>query len=173
MSIFLDTVVLRRPELKDVQKLYLYRNDPAVTDLLGGFTSGYSVEDLKDWVAFHRNRTDEVLWVIADSEDTCIGHTGLYQLDHRVRKAEFAIMIGDKNYWNKGIGTQVTKAVIDFGFKQLNLHRISLYVLASNPRAVHVYQKIGFQQEGILRDNQFKNGQYLDVIVMSILETEW
>lgn len=173
MNIHLDAVVLRKPEPKDVQKLYVFRNDPEVTHLLGGFSSGYSMEDLKEWISFHRTRSDEVLWVIADPEDACVGHVGLYQIDYRVRKAEFAIMIGDKSLWNKGIGGQVTKAVIDFGFRQLNLHRIHLDVLASNPRAIHLYEKMGFRQEGILRDYQFKNGQYIDVIVMSILETEW
>src|SRR5690606_15122000 len=120
-----------------------------------------SIEDLNQWISFHRVQKDEVIWVIADLEDSCVGHVGFYQIDYRIRKAEFAIMIGDKSLWNRGLGSQITGAVLDFGFRQLNLHRIYLNVLASNQRAIHLYKKIGFQQEGILRDCQFRNGQYV------------
>jgi RimJ/RimL family protein N-acetyltransferase len=174
MTILIGDFVLRRPEPKDIAHLYGYRNDPDVMGHLGGFSVGYAFEDLGDWLAFHRNRNDEVLWVIADRpDDRCIGHVGLYQIDYRIGKAEYAIMIGDKTMWNRGIGHLVTKTVVEYGFKQLNLHRISLEVLATNERALHLYQKIGFQQEGVLRDCQYKNGNYIDVIMMSILEAEW
>ena len=173
MSISLDGVVLRRPEPKDVSYLYVYRNNWEVARCLGGFRTGYSLQDLHEWIELHRSLENEVLWVIADEvTDTCLGHIGLYEIDFRVRKAEFAIVIGQKANWGKGLGQTVSRAAIDYGFDELNLHRIELEVLANNARAIHVYEKLGFKREGIQRDAQFRSGQYLDIVTMAILEHE-
>jgi ribosomal-protein-alanine N-acetyltransferase len=174
MNIMLKDVVLRRPEPKDVEQLYIYRNDEEVIKYLGGFSTGYAIQDLKEWIESHRKRTDEIIWIIADKEqDRCLGHVGLYKIDHRVRTAEFAILLGDKTSWGKGIGKQVSSAIIAYGFRQLHLHRIQLEVLATNPRAKHLYDTLGFKQEGTLRDGQFRDGNYIEIVIMGLLENEW
>lgn len=173
MKLILKEVVLRRPEVKDVEKLYVYRNDWDMIQFLGGFSTGYSMQDLHEWIEFHRTRTDEILWIIAEkNSDLCLGHVGLYKIDHRVRIAEFAILLGDKTWWGKGVGKHVSRAVIDYGFRQLNLHRIQLTVLATNQRAIHLYESLGFRQEGIIRHGQFRDEQYVDIVMMGLLEDE-
>lgn len=169
----LDNVLLRRPEPKDSSQLYVFRNDWEVIQSLGGFSTGYSLRDVEEWIEFHRKSANEIIWVIADkNQDLCLGHVGLYNIDYRVRKADFAILIGDKSVWGKGLGKSASQAVLDYGFDQVNLHRIELQVLANNVRAIHLYKKLGFTQEGILRDAQFRNSRHIDVITMSILEHE-
>ena len=92
-------VVLRCPESRDAAALYAQKNDMEVATLLGGFSKGYSEQDIAGWIEAHRNRADEALFVIADgSTNVCLGHVGLYNIDHRIRSAEFAIMIGDTPY---------------------------------------------------------------------------
>ncbi len=173
MNMVLDQITLRCIEPKDAERLYHYRNDWQVTRLLGGFSTGYSVKDIHDWMEFHRARTDEIIWTIADKEgDVCLGHVGLYKIDHRIRNAEFAILIGDESWQGRGIGQQISHQVIEFGFQQLNLHRIQLSVLATNSRAIHLYEKLGFKQEGVLRDGEFRDGGYIDVLIMALLESE-
>lgn len=174
MNHTIEGCVLRRPEPRDVPVLYQQKNDPAVAPFLGGFSTGYSEADLADWLDLHRKRRDEVLWVIARADnDVCLGHVGLYQIDYRIRSAEFAIMLGDRSTWGKGLGTACTRFAVDYGFGQLNLNRIHLSVLSSNERAVALYERIGFQREGALRQAQYKGGQYLDLIVMSLLRSEY
>jgi RimJ/RimL family protein N-acetyltransferase len=114
-----------------------------------------------------------VLFVIASGDDRCLGHVGLYRIDHRVRSAEFAILIGDKGSWGKGLGRRCTTFMVEYGFDQLNLNRIYLEVLATNSRAVELYKKIGFVEEGRLRCGQFKEGRYVDVLVMGLLRDEY
>ena len=173
MRIISGELVLRCPEPRDVPQLYIYRNDTEVTELLGGFSTGYSITDLMEWIDFHRAKSNEVIWVIADkASDLCLGHVGLYNIDHRIRKAEYAIMIGDKASWGRGLGSKVSRYVIDYAFDHLNLHRIELEVLSINARAVKLYLKLGFQQEGILRDAQYRSGSYIDVVRMGLLEHE-
>ena len=145
MKIILDAVALRRPEPKDAEFLYDYRNDWDVIQGLGGFSSGYALKDIHDWIEFHRNKQDEIIWAIAEKDtDTCLGHVGLYEIDHRVRSAEFAIMLGNKEWWGKGVGKNVTHSVVDYCFRHLNLHRVSLTVLKTNERAIALYEKLGF-----------------------------
>lgn len=164
---------LRRPEPRDAKYLYAYRNDREVTQFLGGFSKSCSMQDICEWIEYHRTRTDEVVWVIAaKNDDTCLGHVGLYKIDHRVRCAEFAISIGNKDLWGKGMGEQIAQVVISYGFQQLNLHRIHLTVLATNARAIRLYEKLGFKTEGCIRHGQFRDGRYVDVMIMGLLEEE-
>ena len=170
MNHHVGSVVLRRPEARDIDALYAQKNDPEVANLLGGFSLGYSRRDLEGWIEAHRTRRDEIIWVIADSEtDTCLGHVGLYNIDGRIRSGEFAIMIGEKSAWGKGLGTEVTRYVLDYAFDALNRNRVHLTVLATNPRAIAVYEKLGFEREGVMRQAQFKRGAYIDVVVMGKL----
>lgn len=169
-----DGIVLRRFEERDATALNIFRNDAAAVGLLGGFSSGFSLQDAHDWIAYHRKRADEVLWAIATADDDrCVGHVGLYKLDHRVRKAEFGILIGDTGFHGRGFGKSITARVIRYGFNELNLHRISLSLLAANSRAHALYTGLGFKEEGRLRDDDFRGGTYGDTIVMGLLAHDW
>lgn len=174
MRVELEEVVLRRPEPRDLDALWRQKNDPEVADALGGFSFGYARADLVDWLEAHRKKRDEVLWVIAGAtDDACLGHVGLYQIDSRVRVAELAIMIGDGAARGRGLGKRVCGWVVRYGFDYLNLNRIQLSLLATNQRAARLYQSLGFSEEGRMRQAQFKGGQYVDVITMGLLRSEW
>jgi RimJ/RimL family protein N-acetyltransferase len=172
MNFSMGDFTLRRPEPADIDALYIQKNDPEVARLLGGFSTGYSREDLRHWMEHHRTRRDEVLWTIAAADGACLGHVGLYGIDYRIRTAEFAIMIGERSAQGKGIGRRCTTFVVEYAFSQLNLNRVSLQVLESNERAIKLYRSVGFIEEGRLRQAQYKDGRYLDVVVMSVLRSE-
>ena len=169
-----ETYELRKPEHKDASQLYVFKNDAEVSSKLGGHSQGMTTQEINNWIDFHNQRPDEAFWVITlKPEDLCIGHVAFYKIDYRVGSAEYGILIGDKNSWGKGLGTQITASVITYGFNELKLHRIYLEVLESNIRAVRLYEKLGFVREGLLRDAQFRNGQYLNIVCMGLLSREW
>jgi len=173
VPIKIDEIVLRKLEPRDVDSLFRFRNDPELKELLVGFSNGYAQGDLLEWLEYHRTRTDEVLYAIADtSTDECIGHIGLYQIDPRVRKAEFGLLIGVEKYRNRGIGVKTTRWMVNYGFAELNLNRIGLEVLVTNPRAIKLYEKVGFKYEGTLRSAQYRGGRYVDVQLMAILASD-
>lgn len=163
-----DTILLRKPDLNDLEELYLLKNDVESNNLLGGFNTGYSKENISDWIHFHNKASNEILFLIQDIKDSkLIGHVGLYNIDHRIRKAEFAILIANKNYRGKGYGDLCTKYMVTYGFNQLNLNRIELSLLSDNSKALTLYQNNGFEHEGIQKQAQYKNGEYLDVVLMA------
>lgn len=173
MNLVVGSVILRRPEPSDAKALYDQKNDPLVANRLGGWTVGYSIEDINNWISNRQVPGADILWVIADAAaDDCMGHVGLYRIDHRVRKAEFGIMLGDSAIWGKGLGRDVSQRVLEYGFDMLNLQRIELSVLGPNEVAQRLYESLGFRQEGLLRRSQYKEGRYLDVVLMALLREE-
>lgn len=102
-----------------------------------------------------------------------IGNCGYHNLEWRNRVAEVGIVIGEKSYWNQGYGSEAMSLLLQHGFNTLNLNRIFLRVYETNKRAIHTYEKAGFIQEGRLRQAQYQEGNYIDVLVMSVLRTEW
>jgi RimJ/RimL family protein N-acetyltransferase len=163
----------RKPEESDIEALFALKNDPVIQATLGGFSTGYTRADLAKWIEFHRNAKDEALFMIVDERDRAIGHVGLYKLNHRIRSAEFAIVIGDRSVWGKGLGRAMTRFAIEYGFDELNLRRIYLEVLANNERAIKLYRSLGFIEEGRLRQATWKSGKYVDVLIMGLLIEEY
>ena len=82
-------------------------------------------------------------------------------------------MIGNKNYWNQGYGTETMQVMLKHAFETLNLHRIFLRVFEKNPMAVRCYEKVGYVHEGRLREAVYAEGEYSDMLLMSILRGEW
>jgi RimJ/RimL family protein N-acetyltransferase len=102
-----------------------------------------------------------------------IGNTGFFDINNIARSAELGIMIGNKDYWDKGCGTLVMKLMLKHGFEVLNLNRIYLLVKSNNPRAIRCYEKVGFMHEGSMRQAEYQDGKYFDLIMMSVLKHEW
>jgi RimJ/RimL family protein N-acetyltransferase len=106
------------------------------------------------------------------ADDSLIGGTGL--VPDMVRgDAWFYIVIGDRNYWDKGYGTDATRLVLQYGFIELNLRRISLGLHAYNDRALKSYLKAGFTLEGRTRGDGLRDGVRFDGLWMGILREEW
>ena len=167
-------ILMRKPEPADLEALFHQKNDPEVKRLLGGFSRPQSHTDLQQWLESHRTRPDEVLWsILSEETGRCLGHVGLYKVDPISRSAELGIMIGDRSVWGLGIGRVATLFAIRHAFFNENLNRVSLTVLVSNDRAKRLYHKVGFVQEGLFRQAQFKDGKYVDVIAMALLREEF
>ena len=101
-----------------------------------------------------------------------VGVCGLHYIDWRLRSAEFGIFI-DTDVHGLGLGKNALITLFDFGFREMNLHKIWAEVYEFN-QAMHVYtDKLGMQVDGKLRHNTFCDGKYHDSIMLSILENEW
>lgn len=102
-----------------------------------------------------------------------IGGCSINECDNKNRNCIIGIMIGDKQCWSKGYGSDALNVLIKFIFEELNLEKIKLSVFGFNERARACYKKVGFKEEGIFKKEIFRNGKYHDEIRMAIFREEW
>lgn len=169
-----EKVYFRPLDIADLEKLVKWINDPEITVFLtmGRFPAN-SIRE-REWLEnLYKSTDDIVMGIVIKDGDIFIGNCGLHQIDWVSRSAVFGIMIGEKEYQNKGYGTEAVLLMLKYAFEILNLNRIELTVYNFNKRAIRCYEKAGFTLEGRLRQKIFKNGSYQDVLIMSILKEEW
>lgn len=106
-------------------------------------------------------------------DDKLLGTIALFRLEWNNRTAYLSIGIGDKEHRGKGYGTEAISLMLRYAFCELNLHRVTLDVISNNPAGIRCYQKVGFVEEGRLRECVYRNGQRYDLIYMGILKKEW
>ena len=107
------------------------------------------------------------------ADDTLIGGVGLWIGSWSHSETWLGISIGERDYWGKGYGTDAMRLIVQYGFVELNLRRISLGLHAYNERALKSYQKVGFQLEGRMRGEGLRDGVRFDGLYMGILREEW
>jgi RimJ/RimL family protein N-acetyltransferase len=107
-----------------------------------------------------KSQTDMVVMIVVRDTDRPIGTVAFYLDKGPYRRARFGIVIGAKDQWGKGYGTEVTVLMVAYAFDTLNLHRVWLHVLEYNEAGRRVYQKVGFREEGVLRQCHFAEGRY-------------
>jgi RimJ/RimL family protein N-acetyltransferase len=167
---------LRAPERDDIPRFAQWLNDPQVRAGLTVYLP-LSISNEERWFAnMLEAPTAEQPLVIEVKEGSTwlpIGNCGLHNIDWRNRSAEAGVFIGEIKRWNKGYGTEAMQLLLTHGFETLNLHRIALRVYENNPGAIRSYEKAGFTVEGRQRQAEFQNGKYWDVILMSVLRSEW
>lgn len=166
---------LRAIELEDYTDHYLgWVNDLTVTRYLSRGTFPVTLDDQIEEFNRMRQSADDIEFCIVDkTKGQPIGLAGLHSLQWIYRSAEFRILIGERNFWRKGIGTEAVQLLCAYGFETLNLNKIWLGVSSGNKGAVRSYQKAGFTQEGTLRQEIYRNGRYYDVERMSLLRSEY
>ena len=176
--IYGDRIRLRALEEKDLPFFVQWLNDPELRQFLF-LHMPLSTADEEDWYREQLDKPPEErpLTIEIQSERKggwkIIGNCGFIKLDWRSRAAELGIQIGEKAAWNQGYGTRAVQLLVEHGFQTLNLHRIWLRVFDFNGRAIQVYRKIGFTEEGRLRQAYYHQGRYHDLLVMGLLRQEW
>ena len=148
-------------------------NDSEIQQFLGRRHPMGRVQET-EWLADqYKSETRYNLAIVLKDGDRHIGNCGFNAIDYVNRSAEFGILIGEKDAWQQGFGPEAARLIVQYGFEELNLHRIELEVFSLNPRARTAYEKVGFVLEGTKRESYFRHGTFHDTHVMSILESEW
>ena len=149
-------------------------NDPEVTRTLAIGVRAMDVRAEEVFIEKTNASAHDVLFgIVVQETDQLIGSTGLHQIDFRNQRAGFGIMIGEKNAWGKGYGTEATALVVHYAFRKLHLNRVQLQVYEHNLRGMRVYEKVGFRREGVLRQEHVYDGRFWDTVVMALLREEW
>ena len=119
-------------------------------------------------------RPDAVIFAIRQTATgKLLGTCRLVDIHPVYRGGELRIRIGEPGERGRGAGTQAVKQLVRFGFQDLNLHRIWLQVFSDNVRAVRVYEKLGFREEGLLRDAAYVDGRYKSIRILALLRDDY
>jgi len=110
---------------------------------------------------------------ICDETGRAIGRIDYEGLHLPECQAELSILIGEKDVWSRGYGSEAIGVLLDFLFNDMNAHRVWLEVFAENTRAQRAYEKAGFVREGTMRENWFAEGRWMDEHIYSILRSEF
>ena len=162
------TIYLRPMELDDAPILQAWLNDPDVRRTLRIHQPLNRLQE-EEFLRNHvQSETEFRVGIVTKSDDRLIGSFGLTLGPVKDRKATFGIMIGAKEEWDKGYGSEATCMMLAHAFESLNLNRVALDVYEFNPRAIKTYERAGFKRKALYRE-----GRYWDIILMAILREEW
>ncbi len=161
---------------KHIDLFLKWFNDPEITQYLEMYKP-ITRDWEEEWFAALKHKEDivhfSILLLDQETPDKIIGNCAIHKMESKNRRCTCGITIGEKEYQNKGYGTEAMELLVEYGFNTLNMNRIELSVWDFNIRAYKAYQKVGFVEEGRRRRARYHNGKYYDEIIMAILKDDW
>jgi RimJ/RimL family protein N-acetyltransferase len=159
--------------MADAPLLFEWINDRELMLFNAAYRPTHEASHL-EWVRGLAGRRDLVAFAVRTvPAKRLIGVCQLIGIDPVHRRADLQIRMGDDRTRGRGLGLEAVRLLLAFGFNDLNLHRISLQVFATNARAVKTYERAGFREEGRQRDAMYLDGRFVDVLTMAILDREF
>ncbi len=166
-------VILRPLNKKtDLTSCLQWINDPEVNYFLGWCLPQSEAQE-EEW--FNKIGKDDknIVFAIETLEGRYIGNIGLHNINWKDRTAMTGTVIGEKDLWGKGYGTDAKMLLLSFAFNTLNLEKICSEAFEFNERSRSYNLKCGYKEEGRKRSQMFKNGRRWDVIMLGVLRKEW
>ncbi len=170
-----ERLLLRKMKLEDARDLFEYASDPEVTR----FTTWSTHQSLQESEEFLRSVLEQYAkqavasWGVVHKGDVkLIGVCGFnaWWLDHARAEMGYAL---SRKYWGQSLMTEAVQAVVDFGFRTMELNRIQAVCNIENAASARVMEKVGMTYEGTLREYSFSKGHYSNLKMYSILRREW
>lgn len=149
-----------KPEIQYMYSEPIYTTKNEVNELLDKYISGYANKNTYRWA------------IIESKSQKCIGQIAFYLVDTKNHFAEIEYCIGT-DFQRKGYMTEAVNAIIKYGFEEIKLHKIQISTKSINIPSKRVIEKCGFTYEGTLRDYFYFNGEYIDRLYFSMIESEY
>ena len=147
-----------------------WRNDPVVNRYLR--QGILTLEEVQEWYIQYFSRAENKLFAVY-ADKTLIGHCTLEHIVPTHRSCEIGIVIGNPDYWNKGLGARVISQLTTLAFTRYHLHRVYAIIQGGNIASRRCFEKVGFQHEGRLRDARYINGEFIDLHYYAVFAHEW
>lgn len=164
----------RKLKKSDAESIYQHVKDKEICRYTKNIPSPYHKKDaisyIKKSVQGWKKGVGYAFGIVIDEK--VVGVCGLAKVDKKNRSAELGYWLG-KKYWGQGITTAASRKVLEFGFKQLKLHRVSIMHLEENIASRKVIEKLGFHPEGLERDRTFRFGRWHNLCWYGMLEEEY
>jgi len=168
-------VKLRPMEMSDIALMdFLVRSGDVLHNLTTWLPISDSLAAKESYFGerIKKGRSTEPQFAITTLDNTVIGSTGIIQTDFRNSEVMVHIFVG-ADYTGRGYGTEAMNMLVDFIFMEMNIQRIVLNVFDFNERAISSYKKVGFVEEGRLRQELYRSGKYHDIVQMAVLKEDF
>lgn len=156
----------------DVSRNYQWGNDPELICLTGMTPYPKSLTDLERWFESVHMNPNQKLFTIKLEDGEYIGNIDISNIDWRAGHGEVGIILGEKGFQGHGYGREALALLTEFAFSEMRLHRLEARVLGYNTRAQHLFERAGFVREGLLREQFYQGGRYVDVVCYSLLASD-
>lgn len=168
-----ERIYLRPFRRSDLSHILRWSRDAELRKMTGE-AAPMSRADAEKWYKRMRADKDRIWFTIVLKEgDRVIGESGLLRMFKPWRCTDMTVIIGEKDAWGKGYGTEAGRLILDHAFRELGFHRVSIGVVGFNERALRFWKGLGFKKEGVQRDGYYCDGRFSGFIMMSILEHEY
>jgi RimJ/RimL family protein N-acetyltransferase len=168
-----DNVTLRPLEPEDIDTLHVWETDHTLS-YFAGWTSEFSRCHFKQsWENRLTNPPDTLVVLGIAFEGRLVGYIQLGRIDPVERHAAIGIVIGEANLQGKGIGSTAVRILCDFAYTVKGMERVYAECYGFNTRAQRMFERAGFQREGILRKHELHNGVRQDMHIFGMLREEF
>lgn len=169
-------VILRPLTRHDRPRIHRWLNDPAVMPYWSGLDRPVSEPESAEWVERFLRENASLRCFVIETPERAVGFIELsrYPGHHNYgHLAEIDVCIGEPSEWEHGYGSAALTTLLRWLFTGADIQRAFLQPRASNKRALHVYEKVGFRREGVLRRADYTDGEYHDTVMMAAIRDEW
>ena len=171
-----EKIILRPLKIEDLEKTHEWRNNLELIKLTQGIRFPKTLEMDRDWFNNALNdKSNRNIYFGIDEIETgeFIGIIQLNNIDYISRNANWGFMIGETKNQSKGIGTEFSNLILNYTFNELNLIKITSYIVDNNKISNKLFRKLGFIEEGVLKNHYFVNGEYKDIMIMSLFKDDY
>lgn len=176
MRIATERLVLREFVAEDWPAVLAYQRDPRY--LLFYPSTNRTEAVVQDFVQMFLDQQAEQprrkfqLAITYRDDDQVIGNCGIRRKPENDWEADIGFELAPK-HWGQGIATEAALSIVNYGFRELGLHRVSSWCIADNTASARVLEKVGLRPEGRLRDHEYFKGRWWDTLLFGLLESEW
>ncbi len=173
-KLFGERIYLRSLSVEDCSEKYLrWLNDPEVSYYSQRYGRDFVENDVVQYIK-EKNASDSdlLLGIFLNSHHEHIGNILLSNIDTRNKLAEVSWLIGEKEHWGKGYASEAGRILIDYAFNVLQLNKLYMGTISGHDAMINVSKKLGFKIEGILRENVYHQGNFVNTLYLGLLKSD-
>ena len=170
-----ERLILRSLTMDDLEFAFQHFGDPMINRYLLDGEPVTRREQAVELINFYLEPTSDTYnrWgIVLKEEGVLVGTCGFHKWERRYFRAEIGYDLGHA-YWGQGIMSEALREALSFGFDHMELNRVDALVYPENTLSIRILERLGFRQEGVLRDYFYAGGEFYDHLLFSLLKREW
>lgn len=170
-----ERLVLKPHRPENLERLHAWKNDREINAMSADSVEPSSEEKSRKTLERWMQHSDDIIHLAIHlaGSDELIGFLHIALIEHELRRCKIGIVIGEKQHWGKGYGSEALRRAVDYCFTDLDMNRIGAETYASNPRSVGMLEGAGFVREGVLRESVYKDQGFVDEYQYGLLRRDW